>query len=414
MGRKEDAGRERPDEVIRVDGKIRQRENRYYLKVAERYRAAGFIILLLLALFGGVMLMRYSEYITYDNFVYLLRDFDSSANGEQSSYSDIIYTAEDRMTFCAYRGSLSAVGNRSVRIYDLSGAVICEGDESFSNPGVSASSKYLLAYDIGGNSYSIYNSAARVVSRQTDGALISASVSNSGAYAVTSESDSSRYVTEVYSSALRRIMSIYTDKYVTDSAISLDGEHLAIAAMFESGAGISCEVSFYEAGTEQASGSITYSGAMPVSLCAMEGGAFFLLTDDAARFIEADGTVKCEYQLEGSGISYLDACASGAIVVVRSNDMGSQSRVYSFDNTGNILYNSLIDFRVTGTAVSTDGRYAGYLMSSGTVSALTADGGHIDVDVDGEILRAVDVGYGLVICGPASAHIAVFPNDGNS
>ena len=257
----------------------------------------------------------------------------------------------------------------------------------------------------------MYNSTARIVSRQTDGAIISASVGDNGAYAVTSESDSSRYVTEIYSSSLRRTMSIYTDKYVIDSAISRDGEYTAIAAMFESGSGISCEVSVYKSGSEQAVGSTTYSDEMPVKLGAMDGGRFFLLTDGAARFIGEDGASLSECVLDGNGISYVDVFPTGAVVAVRGNDIGSESRVYSFDNGGNILYNSLVDIRVTGVAVSTDARYVGYLLSSGSVAALTADGGLTYADADGEVIRLLDVGGSLVVCGAASARSVTFRTD---
>lgn len=399
--------------VVRVDGKVRSRENRYYLKVADRYRAVGFIILFILVLFGGVMLMNYGEYITYDNFVYLLRDFDGGVDSDAQTYDDIVYTAEERMSFCTYRGALVTVGNRSVTIRDLSGAVLAEGTESFSNPASDTSGKYLLAYDVGCTSYSLYNLSTRIIQRTTDGALIAASVSDGGEYAVTFESDSSRYVTELYSSAFKRKMSIYTDKYVIDSEICRNGKMVATASMSEAGSGLECEVLLYAFGSEKAAATLTYSGELPLELASVGDDDFILLTDVALRFISKDGEVLQEVYFDGN-ISYFDVSDGGAIALLREGDVGNVSRVYTFDNEGNILYNNLIDIRVSGAAVSSDDRFAGYIMTSDGVTALLKNGEIIEEKTSGEALRILESDGGVLVCTASSAHRVKFSSDADS
>ena len=49
------------EEKIRVDGEIKRRKNRYYEKVSDRYRTVGVLMILLLAVFGGVLLLKFGE-----------------------------------------------------------------------------------------------------------------------------------------------------------------------------------------------------------------------------------------------------------------------------------------------------------------------------------------------------------------
>ena len=52
------------EEKIRVDSEIKRRKNRYYEKVSDRYRTVGVLMILCLAVFGGVLLLKFGEYIT--------------------------------------------------------------------------------------------------------------------------------------------------------------------------------------------------------------------------------------------------------------------------------------------------------------------------------------------------------------
>ena len=223
------------EELIRVDGELPVRENRYYKKISERYRAAGFLLILVLVLFLGVMLIRYGEYITYDNFVYLMRDLDSIRGTDGAD--DIKYPAAGEGTFAAFKGGLAVHSEGVFTLYDSTGVELTSKNESMSYPAMAAGAEYLLLYDVGGRSYSLYNSLTRVMTHQTEGNIISASVSDSGAFAVTFASNEARYVTEIYGKALTRMMSIYKDKYVVSTAISDDGEYAAVVSVSEDTAG---------------------------------------------------------------------------------------------------------------------------------------------------------------------------------
>ncbi len=396
--------------AIRVDGELPIRENRYYKRVSERYRTAGFFLILLFVLFLGVMLVKYGEYITYDNFVYLMRDLDSIR--DSSGASDIEYPSAEDGTFSSFKNGLAVHSEGVFTLYDSTGVSLTTKNESMASPAMAAGGEYLLLYDIGGRSYSLYNSLTRVMSRQCDGNIISASVSDGGAFAVTSESDESRYVTEVYGKALNRTMRIYMDKYVVASAVSGDGDAIAVASVSENMEGFGYELSFYKSGEDKALKTVEKAMSFPVTLRALNGGNFVLICDDAVRFYSADGDEVKTNSLEGLSPSCFDATRQGVIVVCRTEGIGGESRVYSYDYEGNIIFDKVIDMKLTGAAATcrAEDETAGYATDGASVVKL-GEGELESVNSDEEILAITDTEKGLLICSKDKATRRFIPDN---
>lgn len=383
--------------IIRVDGEIKRRENRYYAKVADRYRIGAFLIVLLLVVMGGVLMVLYGEHITYDNFVYMLRDFDSVAGGG-NSFSEVTFTAQEKMKFERFRDGFAVIGTDEVTLFDQTGVELCSESENFSYPAGSGSEKYILVYDIGGSSYSLYNSVTRVMKGTTEKPIISASVSDTGSFIVTTESDDSKYLTEMYNSAFKRTMTVYKDKYVIASAISMKGDTFAIASVTEDGTDFYAELAFYEKGKELPVSTYTYSMSMPLSLESFEDGGFVLLSDDGIRFYDEKGKLKSETDLEGKDPLYFDSARSGAVLVCSVNAIGTKSNVYSFDSAGKLIYDGMIDKKVIGAyASATPTEYACYLLSTNGVIAVKPNGEEIETKFGEDILALTDTAGGPVV-----------------
>ena len=103
-------------EKIRVDGEIKRRENKYYRSLSERYRIAGFVFVLLFVVFCGVMMIRHSEYITYANFVYPIRDFDNMGQGDGASVDEMSIELSDSSAIRPFRGGFAVADNDKVTV----------------------------------------------------------------------------------------------------------------------------------------------------------------------------------------------------------------------------------------------------------------------------------------------------------
>ena len=84
---------------LRVASGIRPQTNRYYAKVALRYRLAAVVLGVVLALFCLAVLVLGSEYITYANLTYLVRDFDLTMGGRGEMAAVITYPRHEDMKF---------------------------------------------------------------------------------------------------------------------------------------------------------------------------------------------------------------------------------------------------------------------------------------------------------------------------
>ncbi|MBQ6788744.1 MAG: hypothetical protein IJO81_00995 [Clostridia bacterium] len=404
------------EEKIRVDSEIKRRKNRYYEKVSDRYRTVGVLIILCLAVFGGVLLLKFGEYITYDNFVYLMRDF-SSVTESASDFTEVSYQAQDSDVFVPFRDGFAAVGNSRVQIFDVGGSSLLTDSVSLSYPAAASSEKYLLVYDIGGTTYSIYNSITRVVKYETDMPIVCASVADDGSYIIVTEGKESKYLVKYYNSAFKLKMTVRKDKYVTDGAISRDGEYFAVSSVYEEGALFMGEVSFYKRGADSEAASYTYSTSMPVSAVSHSNGGFTVLFDDAVRFYNEKGESAGECALSGEKVTYFDAREDGCVLVCETNSIGTENRVYVFDSEGKITFDRMVSGRVYGVCMSvSNGDAAAYVMTAESINSLAHNGEDITYPLYAGAVSLVDTASGPLCFTPDRAFRFAFEkaSDGES
>lgn len=394
-----DAKKKSDEKLIRISGKIKKK-NPYYLKVADRYRATAFILILTFVIYIGVMLVKYGEYITYDNLVYLVRDFDAVLNLEKKSFSDISYAAQENMDFELFRQGVAVAGNNSVTLYDSSGAELCSESENFSNPTMTSSDKYLLVYDMGGVSYSIYNSLTKITSRKTEKEIIGADMSDSGDFIITTRSDSGKFVVEYYNSAFKRKMSIHKDKYVLDAAISRDGNRIAIASATEGSISLGFELSVCEAGKSEPAFTQNFENDVPLMVEYTKEGTLIALSENKISFYDSSLNVINSTDIKGMTPAFSDVSDGGAILVCRENALGNKNRIYAFDVDGNILYNNVIDSRILSAAAPNDRASGaiGYVGTPSSIIKLMENGEDETVEVNEEALDMFDMGSGLAVC----------------
>lgn len=362
------------EEKIRVDGEIKRRKNRYYEKVSDRYRTVGVLMILCLAVFGGVLLLKFGEYITYDNFVYLIRDFNSVTDNA-SDFTEVSYQAQDSDVYVPFRDGFAAVGNSRVEVFDVGGTPLLTDTVSLSYPAAAVSEKYLLAYDVGGTAYSVYNSITRVIRQETDMPIVCASVADDGSYIIVTEGKESKYLVKLYNSAFKLKMTVRKDKYVTGAAISRDGEYFAVSSVYEEGAGFMGEAAFYKRGADSELASYTYATSMPIAAVSHKDGGFTVLFDDAVRFYTENGESAGERALTGERVTFFEGRDNGCLLICEANSIGTENRVYVFDGKGKITFEKTVEERVYGACMSvSNSDTAAYIMSAESIISLLHNG----------------------------------------
>ncbi|MBQ6261969.1 MAG: hypothetical protein IJK58_00455 [Clostridia bacterium] len=390
----------RPDPKRRINVSDRiKNENPYYIKISDRYRAAGFLLIVLFAVFAGIMLFRFGENITYDNLVYLARDFNTAMGTNQGSITEVRFTEQDEMTFVPFRDGVAAAGSNDVFLIGPSGDTEFSYSENYTFPVLNAGEKYLLAYSPGGRNYSIYSSVTRLSSKETEGEIVSADMSDSGAYVIVFRTSSGKYDVEIYGDSFKRIMTVHKDKHVIDSAISSDGKRVAVVSAVEGDLDVSAELYVVRAGDSEPFFRKTVASSVPLVADYLPSGILFVIYDDRIEFYDETMEILYSEDLSGTPPSCYGVSGSGVVVCCRENALGTKNRIRSFDSEGNVVYNESISSGVLEVAApSGDNGVVCYVRTPSEIVRISANGEVESASYTGDAVRIVDTSGGLLLC----------------
>lgn len=274
------------------------KENPYYIKIANKFRIMKYATILITVVFAMVMLTKYSTDITAENFQYLIKDLDITGLTGDRNFGDIIYNGDSSSSFGIYRGELIVVNSSSTMLYKPSGAMSLDVANDFYNPRLAVSGKYFLVYDRGDTScsYSVYNSFAELKNESFEFPITIAEVSEEGSYAIVTRDDSYRSIVYYYDSNFKPINQIKKDKYVTALAFAPDGSKLALASAYDKNGDYECEIQVIKGNGSEAEFTITESGLLPLAARWLSDGNLCILYSECV----------CVYSPSGERLSDID------------------------------------------------------------------------------------------------------------
>ena len=380
------------------------RPNGYYLRVSAGYMRAKYILLVMLALYLVFMLARYRDDITYENMMYLLRDFSAGETEYSSVFEPVKYDEQDNMTYALFRGELAVAGNRTVAMYNSSGALTRRYETAFENPVLASSDKYLIAYNLGDTKYYVYNSITKVSGGEAPGTIEGADINDRGDHILVCRSDETKYALYAYNSSFRNTAKYYKNKYVTCAAVGQSAADVLICSTDLAGGAPSLEIELYRAGDDAPASTYTDSGTMPISCGMWRGGAYFVLCTDRILFFTESGELCRTVSAPAFGYSSFSAGDSTLVLSADNDALGEKSSVFVFDTAGELLYNGEVDDSVRsvsafgGVVYALGGGSAYRIAYSGADAGATA---RIDVPEDAGVILAD--GVSAVICAKTAA-----------
>lgn len=396
---------------LRVSSGIRPQTNRYYARVALLYRTAAVVTGVVLALFCMVVLAVGSEYITYENLTYLARDFDLTMDGSGEMTSAVYYPRHESMKFAPYKTGMAVAGSDILTIYDSAGIVLAEDTLNYTTPCLAVSDKYVLTYDLGGKTYAVYNTLTRVIRRETDFKILSADMSDCGAFVLVTRSNETKYVVELYNEALNQTMSIYKDHYVMDAAVRHDGERLVIVSAVPGQTDFGCEVSLCAAGEGEPLMTVTFGGLMPLDAAFHPDGSFSVLCDGAVLFFDRDGNQLRRYALTGMTLVGADMRNGYVALIGAENALGSENRVLVLNASGEELLSQMYRERMKQVCLTRneEGDPLCAVLTAGTVLSMDEDGILAACLLeDDDVLTLRQAAGGVMICTKDCMYPAVF------
>lgn len=271
-----------------------------------------------------------------------------------------------------------------INAYSDGGKEIYSYVHGYENPVLKTSRTRALVFSQGADEALIYNLQSLKGSVKTEEPIITANISDSGAYALVTESDSYKSVVSVYNKNNEKIYEWYSaEDTVNCVAVSPNGKKIAVAAFNASSGDYASRVSVLEFDSATPVFTESYEGTLVYDIDTFHNSGFFVLTENEVRFIEWSDYGASGYENDYSASMFRTGSGGAAAVFSRSSDR-TDNRVAFFDSKGKLK--SEFEFK-------------------GVISDIQVSSGHIycisDTDVyllsdKGDVLRHAECGFGAV------------------
>ena len=323
----------------------------YYASVSARYKVAQRILVLLLVFFLLFSIFTNIREITYGNLFYFVRDFGNAVDIESTNYETLSYDVYQNQNFSLYRGGIAAVSPSNVSVFTATGRRTLKSRADFVIPYSVCSDKYVLVYDMSGNSFALYNSFSKVYTESFDYPITDAAISDSGVFAVLTRSSDYKSVVNVYNKSFKLIGRYSKNLYALDLSIDEKGERMAVL-FYDVGDGrgrttlrvydISNRVSDKRDPDEDrilCEKEIDYAFSLSCSF--NSGGGLSVITDSSILLLDGnlDPGDSIGYNAE---VSAVYTGENGAAVALGSGALNDRNRIIAFDGNGKLLYDETV------------------------------------------------------------------------
>jgi len=329
--------------------------NAYYEAVSERYGIAQVILYSLLLAFVVLSFLGNTGMITYQNLYYFVKDLNASAETVDVFKNDSLsYPTGVSQSFTLYRKGLAVAGNDSVTVFTAGGRQTVSKSILYRNPTAVGSGKYLLVYDLGGNEYSLYNSYTRIHSGKTEAPIRSATMSDSGMYAIVTQTERNPSVVELFNSDFELINRYPYNGYVSEVAIHPKGSYLAVPVSEHRRGALETWVRVYRPGEGELFSEVKLGSSLGYRCGFTDAGSVAVFCGDGIYYTSVRGKLEEQLLFEGDQPVAFDMNGDGCVVVLKKNKNSFKKSVILFDKSGKVLYNSIVDETVEA-AVLCDG-----------------------------------------------------------
>ncbi|MBE6667106.1 MAG: hypothetical protein E7607_02195 [Ruminococcaceae bacterium] len=389
----------------------------YYATVSAYYKVSERILVVVLIAFLLFSIIVNRREITYDNFYFLLRDIPAAADEANNVYETISYEADSRQYFVSYRGGIASVSPSKISIFTATGRRTLNTISEFSSPYAVSSDKYVLFYDMSGNTFSIYNSFSRIYTETLDDTIKCACLADDGSFAVVTRTTAGTWKTRVYTKKFKLRYEIETpvsNNKVTSNhifGIAMDSERQKLALIsYDMGNGMGrTSLSVYDiSGDESLNGQLLehrleYGGEFPLKCGFMGKDSFAMITDGRIRIYDKDFEVtEKSFDFIERNLTGFHLSKNGVAVSAISD---TKCMILAYGSNGEKIYDSSVSYNVKDIGV-----YEDYIF-------LQTDHGITRINTKTSEKVSLDSGQGkmlvynestAILCGESKAEYIVF------
>ena len=363
--------------------------NRYYAAAAKNFRHAKHASILLLIAFLVFSIAFNRNEITIDNLQYLMK-FISFTNTETSiSATKINYSSADKIRLSLFLGDLCYLSESGYALYDSRGNTIMTDSIKYTFPILDASAKFALCYDLGGTSYSIYNTFAKLHTETLGYAITDGDISDAGAYVISTSTREYRTAVQLYDSDFKLISRVLREDYLCDVKYKADGSEVAIMTVGSQNGSFVSTIELVVPGKDSVRKSIGIDG-YGYSLFYTESG-FAVITDGGISFYDPDLNLIKAYAMTSSLV--MSDCSDKYLTCVyTAGIIGNSYDVVIYDSTGRIVCEVGLNGKLAAVSHDESGEYV-FILAGNNVNRINLVNrklGSIPVDAGGFDVLPID------------------------
>lgn len=291
----------------------------HYDFLSQKYRTGSIyvgiitgVLVLLMLLFG------YKEF-TYENVFYFIKDFDVVISSGNYDIDHIEYGTGENRKYYSYRGGVVTAGKYDISVYSSTGRKTATFNDEFVAPNICSSSKYILAYDTDGKTFSVYNSFLRLYSETMDEGIEDAYTNDRGDFLIHTSTPEYKSVVYHYDNDFKRIAAYYFVDYAIDSFISADGKFIYIATVNVENGNYVSSVNVYKAGADKIVGQYNVQGAVPLGVFEIGSGCC-ILTDRSVLALNESAETLWQVELDENSTPYMYASSNKGLVLATKDN----------------------------------------------------------------------------------------------
>ena len=219
----------------------------------------------------------------------------------------------------------------------------------------------MLIYDIGSYEFAVYNSFSQLYKETLEYPVTAADMADCGSFIIATAGREHNGVALLYNDDLELIARYKKSDYITDVAISEDGEYAAITTLSVSGGDFIYKIIIYKPGLDSEAASVTAVGDYPVSL-EYNGSGFTVLGTKGVYFYSITGEELGSYTGFDGELDLFTCDFGYAALIIRQNAVGSENKVVVLDVNGEVCYSAVIDEKPEDISISDAGEL--YLLTT--------------------------------------------------
>ncbi len=326
-------------------------ENEEYTELAVRFATAKFVILALVVLLLCGALIFGRSVVSYENFYYMLRDIGSMSSFSETRAESLNYSQSgSSQSHTIFKSGLAVLGDTELKLFTLTGRSTLTEGVRFTNPEIEASDNFVLVYDRGGYSYSLYNSFEQVKSEDHEYPIAYASTSDTGRYAIVTSSGEYRSVIKIYDRDYK-LMRVYNkNDHVLSAELDPDGRYLLITSLSSKDGEYHTTVTVYDIFWNYDRCSVELDDVLPYKAEFISGGRFALFCSDRVLVYGTLGFKWQEYEYGSDKLKQISVTDNGFALLLSSDELGGECRLVVFGGSGFRVRNTKIKGHFTSMA----------------------------------------------------------------